>query len=218
MYRTKTIMLIVCLVLMLSISLSANSLEKRHQIGLNIGMWNQTTDARTEVGISGVSTSVGSNGASGAVVYGYWLTEGIAMNISVGGMLADISTSTGTSGVTSNTSHIASILMGAKFYYSPSTFEGSVRPYFKLSAGPFIGSQSSTSVGMDITVESRTEMAIGGQFGLGADFILSRHFMTGLSFGYNVMSNFENPIGGSNNYSGPEFNFNFSYLFGKGVD
>jgi Outer membrane protein beta-barrel domain len=218
MFYKKAIAVITCVLIMLTVNLGANTLEKRHQIGLNVGMWNQTTDVRTEIGISGVSTSVGTNGATGAIVYGYWFTEGIAMNISVGGMLADVSSSTGTSGVKSNTSHVASILMGTKFYFPPSTFNGSVRPYFKVSAGPYIGSQSSTSVGIDITVESRTEMAIGGQFGLGADFIIGRHFMAGLGFGYNLMTDFDEPIGGSKNYSGPEFNFNFSYLFGKGMD
>jgi len=59
--------------------------------------------------------------------------------------------------------------------------------------------------------------AFGGQLGAGIDFILSPHFMAGIAGGYNIMADFEEPIGGSVNYGGPEFSIGLSYLFGQGL-
>ncbi|MCP4600285.1 MAG: hypothetical protein GY847_07095, partial [Proteobacteria bacterium] len=61
------------------------------------------------------------------------------------------------------------------------------------------------------------ETAFGGQLAAGLDFVTGRNFMMSAGFGWNLMSDFNEPIGGSKNYSGPEFSFGFSWLFGKGV-
>ena len=204
------------LVFALVTSAGAISLEKRHQLGLRLGMWNQITDTRTEIGIGGVVTSVESSGMLGGIVYCHWLEENLALTFSIGGMALDISTNTGTSGVLTETSGVAVMLMGVKYYFVQSTLASPVRPYFKGSAGPFIGSQSSNEVGATIVNESRTEFAFGGQLGAGVDFITGRHFMMGFGVAYNLMTDFSDPIGGSSNYSGPEFCFEFNWLFGKG--
>ena len=212
----KAIITLTCVALALAVSADAISLEKRHQLGLRLGMWNQITDIRTEIGVGGVETSVESSGMLGGMTYGHWLEEHMALTFSIGGMALDISTSTGALGVTTETSAMASMLMGVKYYFAKSTLESSVRPYLKSSAGPFIGSQSSNKVGITIVNESRTEFAFGGQLGAGVDFVTGRHFMMGFGLAYNLMTDFSEPIGGSRNYSGPEFSFEFSWLFGKG--
>lgn len=214
----KTIITLFTIVLGLAVSADAISLEKRHQLTLRLGLWNQITDIRTEVGIGGVETSVGSSGMLGGLTYGHWLEEHLALTFGVGGMALDVSTNTGAFGVTTETSSIASMLMGVKYYFARSTLESSVRPYLKSSVGPFIGSQSSNKVGITIIYESRTEFAVGGQLGAGVDFVIGRHFMMGAGLGYNLMTDFNEPIGGSRNYSGPEFSFDFSWLFGKGKE
>ena len=214
----KTIVTLTCVVLTLAVSADAISLEKRHQLGLKLGMWNQITDTRVEIGVGGVETSVESSGLLGGITYGHWLQEHLALTFSIGGMALDISTETGVSGVITETSSIASMLMGIKYYLPKSTLESSLRPYFKSSAGPFIGNQSSSKVGITVITESRTEFAFGGQLGAGVDFVTSRHFMMGFGLGYKLMTDFSEPIGGSKNYSGPEFSFEFSWLFGKGKE
>ncbi len=213
----KTIALTACLLLALAVSSSAISLEKRHQLELRLGMWNQTTDVRTETGIGGVETSVKSSGFVGGIAYGHWLQENMALTFGINGMALDVSTNTGTVGVISETSAVASMLMGLKFYFPGSTLEGSVRPYVSAAAGPYIGSQSSTEVGTTVINKERTETVFGGQVGAGIDFVTSRHFMMSAGFAYNMMSDFDEAIGGSRNYSGPEFRFGFSWLFGRGV-
>ncbi len=212
----KTTIALLCFVLILAASAGADSLEKRHQLSLRIGMWNQITNVRTEVGINGTETSVGASGVLGGLAYGHWLEEGLALTFSIEGMALDITTSTSWTGVKTETSAISSMLMGVKYYLPKPKLESSVRPYLTGSAGPFIGSQSSNIAGLVTINESRTEFAFGSQFGAGVDFVTGRHFMMGFRMAYNLMTDFKQPIGGSENYSGPEFGFEFSWLFGKG--
>ena len=91
------------LVVGLSLTSSGQTLEKRHQIELRVGMWNQTTGVRTETNFQGVTTSVESSGALGGVAYGHWLEETLALTISVTALQADVETHTGTRGVISET-------------------------------------------------------------------------------------------------------------------
>ncbi|MCP4566142.1 MAG: outer membrane beta-barrel protein [FCB group bacterium] len=217
----KTIRLVsLGVILLLIVTGSANaqySLDKRHQIGLRAGMWNQSTGVRTAVSPGAVVTSVGSSGAMGGVQYGYWFEENLALNIFAGAMMADVETAVDYTEVSTETAQITSILFGLKYYPIKSTLAGKARPYLKGSAGMFVGSQTKTEVGYEIIVESRNETVIGGRLEAGSDFILSRHFLFDVAIGYNLMSEFSEPVGGSSDYSGPEFSLGFSYLFGKGV-
>jgi hypothetical protein len=217
MNKMKPIVVTAYVFLTLAVVSNASSLEKKHQLGLRLGMWNQTTDARTEVTVGSVSTSVGSNGFIGGLSYGYWLTESIALKLDIGVMFADVSTQTSIYEVSSSTSTIKLILLGVKYYFPSSSYGTSVRPFASTSIGSFVGSQSGTIVriGTDVTIESRTEAAFGGQIGAGVDFILGDHVMTEVSLGYDLMTDFNKPIGGSKNYRRPEFSFGLSYLLAK---
>jgi hypothetical protein len=214
----KLTVIVASIILLLSSCTFAESLEKRHQIGLRLGMWNQTTGVTTEVSDDGVSTSVEASGFLGGISYGHWLEEYLALTIDISGMAAEISTRSDASGVSTETSVIGAIQMGVKAYFLKSTYTSPVRPFARVAIGPFTGSQSITHAGRTVYESTRSETAFGGQLGAGVDFILGRHFMTGFAACYNLMSDFSRPIGGSRNYSGPEFSFGFSYLFGKGVD
>ena len=199
-----------------AIVLQAQSLEKRHQIELRLGMWNQTTGVRTEISPGSVSTTVGNNGFTGTVSYGHWLQENLAFTIGVGSMVANVESTVGVSGVTSENAVVARILIGAKYYFLKSSYSSSTKPFVKAGVGPFIGGQTKSEVGVVVSTESRSEMAFGGQLGAGIDFLLSRHFLLSAAVDYNLMTDFDEPIGGSSNYSGPEFGVGFSYLFGSG--
>jgi len=192
-------------------------LEKRHQLGLRLGMWNQTTDARTAVGPGEVATSVKGHGLLGGLSYGHWLSEGLELCIGVDLMAADVETEVASATVTTETGCVASVLMSVKQYFPKSTYTSSVRPYVEVGVGLFTGGQERTETGQEVVVESRSETVLGGRIGAGSDFILGRRFLTGVSLGYNLMADFDEPIGGSRNYSGPQFAFGLSYLFGAGV-
>ena len=193
---------------------NADSLEKRHQLGLNIGMW--CPDVTTEASTGSVSTSLGNNGFLGGVNYGYSLTESMTLGISAGVMLTKMETKVGLMDVSNEYSSITQILINMKIYFPKSTYGSSVRPFVRVGAGPYIGNQEGTKVNNEVIVESRSETAFGGQGGLGVDFILGQHFLADILIGYNLTTDFNNPIGGSKNCNGLEFSFGFRYLFGNG--
>ena|GEM_PF-5282297 len=47
--------------------------------------------------------------------------------------------------------------------------------------------------------------------------IMCRKIFLGANLGYNLMSDFDRTIGGSDNYSGPEFSVGLSFLFDHGA-
>ena len=203
-------------VVALAASVQAGSLEKRHQLGLKLGFWNQVTDVRSEVGITSVTTSVESSGPAGAVVYGYWIQPNLALTVCAGSMMADVTSEVSPGTVTAETAVVVRLMMGVKYHFLESSLESQVRPHLIVEVGPFIGSQTKEEVGLTVVTESRSEMAIGSHLGAGTDFLLGRHFILGATVGYNLMTDFEQPIGGSKNYSGPEFSISFAYIFGSG--
>lgn len=221
MKTTRISIALVC-VIILSMSVSSvqaaeyHSLNNRHFIGITAGMWNQLTGTRTEIGVSGVTTEVGTGGAMGGVTYSHWFKENMSLHISLRGLATDVETRIGAGGVSVVNTHVASILFGLKYYFLQSTDGSALRPYAEVAIGPFIGSQSETSVGTVVAIESRDKVAAGGQLGGGLDIIISRHFLASVGVGLNLMSDFSRPVGGSKNYSGPEFSFSFGYLFGSG--
>lgn len=214
MSAMKSIAIVTCLIFVLCAAAYAGPLEKRHQLGLKMGMWNQVTDARTENSIPSVVTTVGSNGLTGGLTYGYWIKEGLALNFSLGSMLAKVENDVQVLGVSTETAYISEILLGAKWHI-PGTYGSAARPFVKLMGGPFIGSQGKTELSWVVANEARTETVFGGMAAVGADFILGPNVMTGITAGYNFMPDFKEPIGGSLNYSGPVITAEISYIFGK---
>ncbi|MFZ5980750.1 MAG: outer membrane beta-barrel protein [Candidatus Zixiibacteriota bacterium] len=213
---TGSIKIAMILLFVLAAAAGAQSLEKRHQLEIRFGMWNQTTDARSEVDGS-VTVTAENNGLTGGIAYGHWLKEYLGLYIGVSFLSADVRQTVSVLQVSSETDYVIPVLFGLKYYFLPSSYPSSIKPYVKAAVGPYFGNQSETSVSLVVISESRSETAFGGQLGAGVDFILGRHFMTGISGAYNLQADFAQPIGGSANYSGPEFTINLSYLFGEGL-
>jgi outer membrane protein W len=200
------------------VSARAQSLDERHQLELKLLGWTQVTDVRTETRPGGYTTSVDAGGVGTGLTYGHWFEERWAWGISVGAMAADVEVRSGSGGTETETAVVTHILLGVKHYFLRSTDGSSVRPFVGGRVGPYIGNQTRTETGPATTVESRMETTLGGQIGGGIDFLTGRHFMAGISVDYNLMADFDKPIGGSNNYGGPVFGIGFSYLFGKGAE
>lgn len=120
-------------------------------------------------------------------------------------MLADVSTEATIFGVSNNTSTVTFVLIGLKQYFPSSTYGATARPFAKAGIGSFVGTQSGTLVRTValVTVESRTEAVFGGQMGAGVDFVLGDRVLAEVSLGNDLMADFNRPIGGSANYSGP---------------
>ena len=214
----KSIGVAIAVVVLLSASACAMglpALKGHHQIGISVGMWNQTTSTRTEAGIGGVETTVGTSGGMGGVSYAYWFNDDLALRVDVAGMLTDIETDAGVDGVESKTGSITRILIGAKKIWVMSDSSPRFRPFLSAMIGPFIGNQSETHAGLTVVSESRTETAVGGALAGGTDIRIGSRFMAIASVGYNLMSDFNHSIGGSRNYSGPEFSFGLGVVLGR---
>lgn len=209
-----TILALAALLTGATATLSAQRLEHRHLVALQLGVWNQVNDVRTDIGIGGISTSVGNSGFLGAVSYGYGLSEGLALRVTAGGMAADVQTAIDGSGIATQTAAVAQIMVGMRYYFPHATYGEPVRPYVGAGVGTFIGSQVASQVGTSVSSSARTEPAMGGELGAGVDILLGRHFVTSVGGAYVLMTNFNQPIGGSDNYSGPQLRLGFGYLFG----
>lgn len=205
--------LLLCGLLTALCPLSAQTLNGRHQIELRTGVWNQFNDVRTEVGGS-VSVTAGGSGVLGGLAYGHWLSEAVALRVSAGALAASVDTEIAGANVRSETAAVSQLNVGVKYYFPGSTYGTKVRPYVVASVGPVIGTQSEARAGSTVSVESRTEAAMGGELGAGVDFVLGRHFLLSVGLGLVGMTDFERPIGGSDNYSGFNLALGFSYVFG----
>ena len=201
-----------------SVPASAQSLAKRHQIELRVGGWNQMTNVRTEVGIDGVVTRVASSGFLGGVAYGHWLQEELALRLSVGVMAAsiDVASTSSVATVSADFAIVAPLLLGMRYYFPKSTYGKQVRPFAGVGIGTFVGSQTSTQTGLSVVVESRSEAALGGELEAGIDVVLDRYVLVTVAAAYNLMTDFDQAIGGSRNYSGPQMTLGLSLLLGGG--
>ena len=193
---------------------SAQSLDKRHQIELRLGGWSQVTDSRTAVGPGGVETTVSSNGFIGGLAYGHWLQEDLAFRISAGMMAASMDVEASVSGVDTEFAAVLPFLVGMRYYLPKSTRREQFRPFLGIGAGTFVGGQEITRTGFVVVVESRTEVAFGAEFEAGVGILLSRKVMATVALAYDLMTDFEHPIGGSSNYSGPQMTLGISLLMG----
>ncbi len=84
------------------------------------------------------------------------------------------------------------------------------------SIGAFVGSQQKTVTGTTVTVEARTEASMGFEAGAGVDVLIGRRSVLSALVAYDVMTDFDQPVGGSENYSGPQISLGFGFLFGAG--
>ncbi len=197
---------------------TAQTLDGRHEFGLRLGYWSQTANVRVEAVAPGVSTSVQGDGLLGGLTYGHWLEEDLALTIGVGALALDTETHASPTNAGTSSGVVGNILVGLKKYVAGAEAGSSVRPYLGAVMGVYRGSHSEVSVGLVSVLEAREETAFGGRLDLGVDFVTGRNFMTGVALGWNLMSDFDRPVGGSVNYSGPQMSLGFSLLLGGDDD
>lgn len=193
----------------------AQNLAGRSRIELGIGMAIRSQTS-VIVGADGVVNEVDASGLLTSIGFGHWFRENLAGTARIGVLALDIGSTVGVSGVTSHTAVVTEILLGVRYYFPESTFGGTWRPYGSIAAGPVIGTESEARVGMVVAVEETNETAFGGRIGAGVDINLSRSFMLGILTGYNLMTDFSNPVGARVNHSGPDFGVSISLLLGRG--
>lgn len=193
------------------------NLSGRSRIELGLGMA-VSTQTGVAIGIGGVETELDAGGFLGSIGFSHWLQEDVAATFQLNTHSLDIGTDIGIGGVNTHTAFVSSIFMGLRYYLPKSTYGTGWRPYLSAAVGPVMGSESKVEVGTVVVAEENNEIAFGGRLGIGMDIVLSRLFMMGVFTGYNLMTDFSDPVGGRTNHSGPDFGVSISLLLGKGAE
>lgn len=211
---SRLIVVTVSIILTPLFVINAGPVNRKNRIGMQMGMWNQVTGSRCETGYGLTTTTVEANGFMGGISYEHLFLDNMALTFFAGGMLASVETYATVRGTTTETAVVVPVLFGLKYYFVGLTSNPSVRPFARAAVGPFTGEQEKTEEDFGrVVVEDRSESTIGGQIGAGVDFMMNSFMMMEFGLGYNLMSDFDRPIGGSRNYSGPQFNFGMSFVF-----
>lgn len=210
----RQLLIISGVIFVFAMTLTAQPLDKLSRIELRLGMWNQTTEERTAVSDEGSTLTAESGGFQGGVAYSYYMKENLAITFSVNILVVGVEAEISRDNMTSETAYLTPVLVNLRWYIPGSTYGKALRPYLVAGSGLFVGQQSRSEMETTVLVASKSSMAFGGYFGAGIDLRLGDLFAIGATGGYNLMGDFSEPIGGSANYSGPEFAMSFSFLFG----
>ena len=215
MSRNITISLIALMVIAFVMASDGNAMVSKgtSRLELEVGTW-VPVSTEVSVGAGGVSTSMNAAGMAAGFIYSNFFQRNMAVTISLSGVALDIETSVGIEGVVSRSAYVSSALFGIRYYFSESSLESNTRPYISVSLGPYIGSESESSVWHYSNAKSESFTAFGARLGAGLDIELSRRFMLGMLTGYNLMTDFPEPVGSRVNYSGPDFGVSISLLLG----
>lgn len=214
MKNVWSLLLFTLLVVVLAVTANAQQLENRHMLELQLGAWNHNQDqgVTTEFGDGGAQFDV--NGLTSGLSYGYFVSEAVSINFSVGMRSASVDALWKGSQSHLESASVVHLSCGIKYFLPHSTSGSIFRPYLMGEIGPVIGSQTSMAGWINSEWRTETQTALGARFGGGANFLLGPHLMSGVSLGYYLMSNFDVPVGGYRNYNGSVLSFSLGYLFG----
>lgn len=194
---------------------SLRGLAQRSGLGFRIGgMSAGPKSASSESGI--VTTQVASWGVLVGFGYSRWFDENLAVGIDLSVLGTEVSSDVGSS-VSTQVVSLVSIVPAVRFYPSLSPQHSPIRPYVSGGVGTYIGSVEESTVGFQVETRVETMGAFLAQFGAGVDFQLGRRILLDLHGAYNLATDFREPLGGRENYSGFEYTIGLSWLFGKGV-
>ena len=171
-------------------------------------------DSDTSAGSS--TAESGSNGFVGSIAYDYFVRQDLAVGLAAGVLDSRTSTSVGIGGTTSESATVVPVHLGITYYPERPAIRPSLRPYVSLSAGPYLGSATNTEVGSTVAFKSVSDVALGLRATAGVDWFASRHTVLGIEMGYHFVSDFDERIGSSDDYSGLEVSIGLGFLFGKG--
>ncbi len=188
------------------------SLSHRSQLELRLGV-RDDAHFNGDYYVGGVATRNDIGDMLVAFGFNYWADERTAFNLTVRVLASETEDLVDRISVYNSEFAVVPIFIGFRQYLGRHAHRSPMRPYLALGGGPVIGSQRLSVAGVEVLSETRTLTAMGAHIGGGIDFIAGRHFMFGMNAGYNLLSDFDEPIGGHVNYSGAEFAVGFGVLF-----
>jgi len=186
-------------------SINRSNNYPKHSVDLRISFWNNSQSA-VSVGFYGVSVETGTGGVSGEIMYNYYPNNIYSFNVSAGVMNTEVRVEN----LSTYTSTVIPIMMGMKYYFIDYSIQNPFRPYVSGSIGGLFGTESAVEI---LNVRTHTETAVGASAGFGTDIILGSLVKLQAEISYNLFTDFAEEIGGSKNYSGPEFSLGIGFMF-----
>jgi hypothetical protein len=184
--------------------------DGRHRIELQTGMWHMAEGSATSVGSGSIDQSFGVN-------YTHYVSEDLGFTAGVQTAAIAVGVLSGSSGSFAGTAAIFALPVGVRWNPLRSRARGTFRPFLAAKIGPAIGVSEGAFSGIGSAfVGAHTQATLFTYAGLGFDYYPARSFVLGVNGGYNLLANFANPVGAEKNHSGPEVNFLFGWLWGRG--
>lgn len=190
-------------------------LNGRSEVELSFGYMNKGAFL-DESYAGGTVDREGMNDMYAKLGFNHWLSDDLAFSIMLSALASDSYDRKDVYLYDREEIGVVTIFSGIRYYLPSSMGFYSWRPYLSLMAGPVIGSKIKDYVGDEVIKENRSQAALGGYIGAGIDFQVSHRIMLGINGGYTAMTDFDEAIGGKDNFSGPEFGVSAGFLFGHG--
>lgn len=189
------------------------SLKNRSQIEVRFGVF-ENANHDDEYYYDGIITGYSNDDLMVSIGYNYWTNENTAISLTVKVLGSEFDDGADYTDAYKTRFAVVPIFLGVRIYPGRPGVRSPIRPYLTAAGGPVFAHETVTLVGgYNIIGVRRTETAAGAHLGAGIDFMAGRHFMLGINAGYNLISDFEDPIDGHVNYSGGEFGVGFGFLF-----
>jgi outer membrane protein W len=186
------------------------SLAQRHRVEFRMGYWDSGYRQSVSRDTPATESSQVEN-LVGAFSYSYWAQEQLATHVTMRVLVAEATSSARFSYVSDEYYVVVtSATFGARFY--PTTYLSPLRPYVTVGVGPYIGIEDSKECDTRMVKTTEVLGTFGGHVGVGFDIQMGRHFMLGVNAGYNLMVDFQEPLGGEKNFNGVEFGAGISLL------
>lgn len=200
-------------VLVTATGASSQDAGRESRIELRVGMaMRVNTDA--SVSERGVRTETDASGVLAGVGYALALHRDLTLTMGFNLLEAGAQSEVDSGGVETRTVLILPFYVGLRRYLPSSAPEPGVRLFGSAEVGPVMGFEQDVRVGGALVVEAITLNAFGARLGGGVEVLLGSRATLSLQGGYNLMSDFREPIGGQVNHGGPDVSLGLGIILG----
>jgi len=208
--KIRFVFVLPLILILFSISeINAQECDNNYSIDLKLSFFgNSNSGNDTEVNIGSVGTETG--GIAGKVAFNYAFDKNWAITGSAGILVAKTSTLVSLSKVYTESASVMPVLIGVKYFPLELSKDGKISPYLLLTPGIYLAASTRTEL---IDVDNSTQSAVGFLAGAGIDLKISSLVKFNIEGGYNLVTDFDRPVGDEDNYSGGEFSIGIGFMF-----
>ncbi len=194
-------------------AVQAQDLTGRWRVGFRTGL-GVRMNSGTEISSGGVETRTKASGLLGVLELSHWFSEGLAGTLSAGVLSVGTEARIGDGAIETRTASVMPFFIGVRSYMDKAGPQSDTRFFGSVEVGPVTGHEVASSIGTTVVAQTITRTALGGRLGVGADVSLGSRVMLVVGAGFDLMTDFSDPIGGQKNHSGADFGLGLGVLFG----